>query len=323
MSERHHRVDALPLSGPTAAPFPTALPAPPAMHPSLPRPASHRRRWLPVAVAILLPLAWVAASGNAAASGTASGKAKSPSSSAQRLLEASDRVRNPSTSFSLTTTLVEYRKGKQSDSATVTVYSHLDEARAQYRSLVRYVAPAREVGKLTLKSGKDLWFYDPASQASIRISPQQRLLGQASNGDVISANFAADYTARFEANESVQDGDRKTRKSVRLHLGARTSEATYHHVRLWLDAGNNHPIKAQFHADSGRLLKTVYYRRYQHQLGGLRPTEQVIIDALEPGWITVMRYSNFVERAIPAAWLQRDYLPQFKPEAAGTAPSDR
>jgi len=238
---------------------------------------------------------------------------------AQRRLEASDNIRNPSTSFSITTSLVEYRNGKQSNSATVVVYSRLEPGKAQYRSLVRYVAPLRDAGKLTLKSGKDIWFHDPASRASVRVSPQQRVLGQASNGDVVSANFAADYQARKEGHETVQDGDRKARRSVRLHLRAKTQEAAYHNVRLWLDESSNQPIKAQFHTETGRLLKTIYYRRYQQQLGARRPTEEVIIDGLEPSWITVMRYSDFVQRDIPAAWMQRDYLPHFRPDTGPSA----
>ena len=45
-----------------------------------------------------------------------------------------------------------------------------------------------------------------------------------------------------------------------------------------------------------------------------RPTETVIIDGLEPDWVTVMRYTDWVQREVPEAWLQRDYLPRFKPE---------
>ena len=37
------------------------------------------------------------------------------------------------------------------------------------------------------------------------------------------------------------------------------------------------------------------------------------IDGLDPGWVTVMRYSDWVQREVPDAWLQREYLPQFKP----------
>jgi len=238
---------------------------------------------------------------------------------AQRRLEASDRIRNPATSFSITTSLAEYRNGKHASSATVVVYSRLEPGTSQYRSLVRYVAPLRDAGKLTLKSGKDIWLHDPASRASVRVSPQQRLLGQASNGDVLSANFSADYQATKEGHETVQDGNRKARQSVRLHLRAKTEEAAYHHVRLWLDETSDQPIKAQFHAETGRLLKTIYYRRYQQQLGTQRPTEAVIIDGLEPSWITVMRYSDFSRRDIPAAWMQRDYLPHFRPDSGPSA----
>lgn len=63
-----------------------------------------------------------------------------------------------------------------------------------------------------LKSGNDLWFFDPSSKASIRLSPQQRLLGQAANGDVVTVNLAKDYQAQLEAEESVLDGDRQSRR---------------------------------------------------------------------------------------------------------------
>ena len=46
----------------------------------------------------------------------------------------------------------------------------------------------------------------------------------------------------------------------------------------------------------GHLLKTAYYRKYQPQLGTERPTETVIIDGLEPDWVTVMRFSSWKRR---------------------------
>jgi hypothetical protein len=48
--------------------------------------------------------------------------------------------------------------------------------------------------------------------------------------------------------------------------------------------------------------------------GTERPTETVIIDGLDPSWVTVMRYSQWERRQVPQAWLQRDYLPRFRPE---------
>ncbi len=234
--------------------------------------------------------------------------------SAQQILAASDAIRNPGRPFSLTVTLVEYRGGTESDSNTLTVYSKADPASGQYRSLIRFVAPARDAGKLMLKSGNDLWFHDPSSQASIRISPQQRLLGQASNGDVVTVNLAKDYEAKLAGEEDVADGDRKTRHCYKLDLAAVAPDVTYHRIEMWVDAGNSRPVKGRFYSESGRLLKTAYYRRYQEQLGVERPTETVIIDGLDPSRVTVMRYTGYAWREIPEEWLQRDYLPRFRPD---------
>jgi hypothetical protein len=200
------------------------------------------------------------------------------------------------------------------DSSTLNVYSKADAKSGQFRSLIRFAAPARDANKLMLKSGNDLWFFDPSSKASIRLSPQQRLLGQAANGDVVTVNLAIDYRAELAGEEPVQDGDRQSRRCHKLALSAAAPDVTYHRIEMWLDAVSHRPVKARFYAESGQLLKTAYYRRYQPQLGIERPTETVIIDGLDPGWVTVMRFSDYAWRDVPEAWLQRDYLPRFRPE---------
>ena len=230
------------------------------------------------------------------------------------ILAASDAVRNPARPFAVTVTLLEYRNQKQTDSNTLNVYSKADAASGQYRSLIRFAAPQRDVNKLMLKNGNDLWFFDPASQASIRLSPQQRLLGQASNGDVVTVNLAKDYKAELQGEEDVTDGERVVRRCHKLELAAATPDVAYHRVEMWVDTASSRPVKARFFAESGHLLKTAYYRKFQPQLGRERPTEVVIIDGLDPGWVTVMRYADYAWREVPDAWLQRDYLPRFKPE---------
>ena len=236
------------------------------------------------------------------------------SPSAQEILAASDAVRNPDHPFGLTNTLIEYRNGKQTDASTLAIYSKADQRNGQFRSLIRFVAPARDANKLMLYSGQDLWFYDPANKASIRLSPQQRLLGQASNGDVVTVNLAKDYQATQAGEEDMQDGERKTRRYYKLTLAALTPDVSYHNIEIWIATDNKQPVKARFYAESGKLLKTAYFRRFQKQLGQIRPTETVIIDGLDSSWVTVMRFSDWVQRDVPDAWLQRDYLPRFKPE---------
>lgn len=230
----------------------------------------------------------------------------------QEVLAASDLVRNPDFSFGITNTLVEYRDGVQTDSSTLALYSKADPQSGRFRSLIRYLAPVRDANKLILFAGKELWFYDPASKSSIRMSPQQRLLGQASNGDVVTVNFAKDYRAVSAVAEDALDGERQSRHCTLLGLEQSNPDATYARIEMWIETASNRPVKARFYSDSGKLLKSAYYRHYQDQLGRMRPTETVIIDGLDPKWVTVMRFSDWVRREVPEAWLQRDYLPRFQ-----------
>ncbi|MDF0604968.1 outer membrane lipoprotein-sorting protein [Neisseriaceae bacterium TC5R-5] len=233
---------------------------------------------------------------------------------AQAILAKSDAVRNPGGSFSLQVNLVSYKVGKQNEASALTLYSRADPKSGQFRSLLRFVSPSRDAGKLTLKNGRDLWVFDPASQASVPISPQQRLLGQAANGDVVTVNWALDYRASLVGQEQITDGDRQPRDTYKLSLSARGVEQTYHKIDLWVDKDGYRSRKAQFYTESGSLLKTVYYRGYKQALDRDRPTETVIIDGLNPQWVTVMRKSQFAWRDVPEAWLQRDYLPRFRAE---------
>jgi hypothetical protein len=233
---------------------------------------------------------------------------------AQAILAASDAVRNPNRPFSVAVTLIEYRQRKQTEANTLQVYSKAERSGGQYRTLIRFVDPPRDANKLLLKSGNDLWFYDPSSQASIRLSPQQRLLGQAANGDVVTVDLAKDYRAEWLADEEITDGERVARKTHKLRLKAQAADVTYEQVEIWIEIGTARPVKALFYAESGRLLKTAYYRKMLPALGRDRPTEVVIIDGLDPSWVTIMRYSDYAWREVPDAWLQRDYLPRFKPE---------
>ena len=233
---------------------------------------------------------------------------------AQSILAASDAVRNPARPFGVVVTLIEYRNRKQTEGNTLEIYSKADKTGGQYRTLIRFVEPPRDVNKLMLKSGNDLWFFDPSSKASIRLSPQQRLLGQAANGDVVTVDLAKDYKAELLGEEEVTDGERVRRKCYKLRLVALSPDVTYHQIDVWIETQSSRPVKSLFYAESGRLLKTAYYRKFQPQLGAERPSEVVIIDGLDPNWVTVMRYSDYAWRDVPDAWLQRDYLPRFKPE---------
>ncbi|WP_299442904.1 outer membrane lipoprotein-sorting protein [uncultured Rhodospira sp.] len=231
---------------------------------------------------------------------------------AEGILEAADVIRNPQMAFAVDVDLIAYEDGRQTDSTRVTTFSRKDNRDGQFLTLVHINEPVRDEGKLLLRDGNILWFYDPASKASVRMSPRQRLLGNASNGDVITANFALDYTVSLEGEEDVVDGDRQTRPAYRLRLVSQSDITPYQEILLWVDRNNSRPLKGQFFSRSGRLLKVAWYRGWKPVLGETRPTEVVIADGFDPSQVTVMRMSNYRPEDLPLSWFSNSWLPRFR-----------
>jgi outer membrane lipoprotein-sorting protein len=242
-----------------------------------------------------------------------SGLAAAPPSAAD-IIAATDKVRSPQGAYRVTVGLVEYANGRARDKVDLAVHAKLYPDTHRFKNLVCYQAPPRDTGKLVLLNGSNMWFYDPASKASIRISPQQRLMGQASDGDVVTVNLELDYVPKLIGEDKIQDADHQEQAVWHLDLTAATNEAMYNHVEYWITKGTYRPVKGKFYSDSGRLLKIAYYRKYEEHLGGARPTETIIIDAVDPSLVTKMTYSAFAPEDIKDVWFQRDYLPRFKDE---------
>ena len=240
------------------------------------------------------------------------GAAASPS--AEEVISGSDAVRNPGIPFESKLDLVEYVDGVPHNTTTLRLYSKIDSSTGQFRNLVQYEEPPRDIAKAVLLNGSVMWFYDPAARSSVRISPQQRLLGQAAQGDVVTVNLALDYKARLVGpaeGETLTDADRQTRTCWHVELQPANDSAIYGKVDYWVEQGTYRPVKGKFYSDSGRLLKIAYYHKYSERLGAQRPTETILIDAVNSKLVTTLNTSQDKPREIPDSWYQRDYLPRI------------
>jgi outer membrane lipoprotein-sorting protein len=231
---------------------------------------------------------------------------------ATEIVAASDKVRNPHEPFRSTITFTEYISGRERDHDTLVVFSKEDSATRQFRNLVQYVEPARDAGKRVLLDGRSLWFFDPASKTSVRISPQQRLIGQAAVGDVLTVNLVVDYNASLLGTEKITDAARTERQCWHLELKAANDRAVYNRVEYWVEQNSFYPIKGKLYSDSGRLLKIVYFRNFTQRLGAVRPTEEIIIDAVDTALATTATFGDNGFQDVPDVWFQRDYLPRLQ-----------
>lgn len=229
---------------------------------------------------------------------------------AEVILKATDDMRNPGRPTSMVSTLTEFRDGAKQQETVLTIFSKPDGATGGFRTLVRFEMPARDHGKLMLSDGDQYWFFDPASQASVRLSPQQRLMGQASDGDVMLSNYGTDYAGILSGEEQIGDAEGNKRNCWKLILAPHSSRALYAKIELWVEKETLHPMKARFYADSGRLLKTLFYRNFAMELGKVRPTQVLIVDGVDTQLVTRIDLSNWQSREIPDSWFDVSFLPR-------------
>ena len=213
-------------------------------------------------------------------------------------LDAVDRVRFPSDSFEVRVTITSTAPGRDPEVREYQVLSKGNE-----NTLVITTAPASERGQVLLMRGRDLWVYSPRLSQPVRLPLSQRLTGQVANGDLARANFSGDYNARVLRDETLQK-----RKYAVLELNAIDGSVTYSRVLLWVDRVGNQPLKAEFYALSGRLLKTAQYLNYAKLDNTVRPTQLVMEDALKKGEVSVLRYSQMSAKELPDRVFTKQYM---------------
>jgi len=225
----------------------------------------------------------------------------------------SDKIRNPSDSFYQKSLITEFQNAKKVDSMLISIYSK-KASDGQFKTLVKILKPKKDREKLMLREGNSMWMYDPNSKAIAQISPQQRLMGQSSTADVMSANFALDYNLKLEGVETIKGGNKKMIECYKIAMTAMSSDVSYPTVEYWVAKENFYPIHAKFYSDNGELLKKSYYRKFQEILGAVRPTEVLIFDGVDTNKATKLSFSDFAEKEILDFWFSKEYLPKFREE---------
>ncbi len=150
-------------------------------------------------------------------------------------------------------------------------------------SFTEYLSPARDRGTKMLKLDNQLWIYSPATDRIIQISGS--LLRQSVMGSDLSYEDMMDdrkltdvYDAVIEGNEVI-DG----RNTIVLKLTATVTDIAYYTQRLWVDTGWYIPLKEEFYAKSGQLLKRTTLSEVKKIEGRWFPTKVVYKDMLKQG----------------------------------------
>lgn len=212
---------------------------------------------------------------------------------ADQILSNVDRTRNGWSSFSVDVQINNYKNEKPVNETAYQVF-----IKGTDRTLVKFMS-AGDKGKSLLMLDEGMWLYLPSASRPVRVTPLQRLSGNANNGDIAQTNLTANYTAKVAGEES---------GSWVIDLTAKRKTATYQNVRLWVSQKDMTPLKAEFRLTSGKPVKRVEYVAYDTYGSQKMVRKQVMYDLLRNEQKTIVEYRNYAQKDLADKMFNRNSM---------------
>ncbi len=189
----------------------------------------------------------------------------------QILRKADALVTFPDTDFSAMYSFVQEIPGQGTSSKKAMVFRR-DKDNTY---LIVIVEPEEDRGKGYLKSGDNLWYYDPVSRRFTFTSAKDRFQNMnARNSDFTRSNLAGDY--RVVGSQRAKLG---IYDCWLLDLEATSDDITFPRMKIWI-SDDGLVRKTEDYSYSGQHLRTVAFPQYQQLDGRYIPTTVVIVDEL-------------------------------------------
>lgn len=224
------------------------------------------------------------------------------------LLKATDKFRMSADNLQVETQInVLNADGSPDKERRYTVF-----AQTGRRSLVLMQSPA-EKGQKVLMLGDDFWLLMPNSQRPLRITPMQKLLGDASTGDVATMSWADDYNGKLVGQEPCEEAGAAAQQTcLHLSLNAHRKGVTYQRIELWIGKTRHEPVRADLYVLSDKLAKQARFVMDKPSAPTM-VTEMVLADQVSNHKTTHVRYLSRKERQVPPEWLNPMFLVRNTP----------
>lgn len=171
------------------------------------------------------------------------------------------------------------------------------------QSIVETVKPDRSRGRKLLMVDNDLWFFSPDIKRPVRVTLSQKLTGEIANGDLAATQYANDYQAEILGKEKVGE-----RECYKLGLKAKRKGTTYAALHYWVTTNTFEPVKTDYLAKSGKLMKSGYFLKFDSFQGHPRVSQIRIEDALRRKNASVLVYSNRKRIEVSAATFSKESM---------------
>ena len=204
---------------------------------------------------------------------------------APQILELADAPKNAFPEAVLHARVVVTENGAPQVPAEFDLYK-----KGEDRGLVVFTA-GKQKGRKILTVGERFWILVPGASHPIAVTPNQRLMGGASLGDVAKLQFSKEFDAVLEpAAETVAGLSCDV-----LDLKAKSAASSYGSGRLWTDREQHLARKAVLNLVSGKPAKEILFDRYGKENGKTVLLSMSIRDLLAgpSGPVTRLEYSNY------------------------------
>lgn len=221
------------------------------------------------------------------------------SQSAEEILVKSDKSRTFASESKVHIVIEEFEDNKLVSTELMDVYNN-----GQKKSLVKLTS---RKDQLVLMVDDNMWIYFPKTRKPMRITPFQRLMGQASNGDIANLSYSEDYSSKILREERYLEKD-----CYVLELIAKSKASTYRKIHYWIEKKNYLPVKADYFMISGKHFKTAFFEDYKKVEGHTLVGKMRLFRVGQEENVTVMNFKSYEKKSLANKYFNMNYLRNVK-----------
>ena len=155
--------------------------------------------------------------------------------------------------------------------------------------------PAAVRGQEMLRQGENLWVYLPNLKKPTRLASRESFQGgDFNNADVLRVHYQTDYAATIGATSAIPD-------AWEIELRAKTTDAAYDRIKLWLRRTDFMPVKGEYYSQSGKMLRMAEFSDVKSYGGFKRPSKIVMKNMLAVKRFSVMTVETMNVKVTPPA----------------------
>lgn len=217
-----------------------------------------------------------------------------------QLLKNLDELNTFETDLSCIYTIVSTKPGEEKSVMEIQVFRRDPEDQFLYLIL----KPDADKGQGFMKSGDNMWAYDPSSRKFSHFSMKENVGDSDSrNNDFEDTSLSEDYTI-----VDTEEGQVGKLKTWVLTLEAKHDEVATPKMKIWIRKDNNLHVKIEEYSLSNRLVRTQLIPKWIKIGNRFIPSKMLSVDNLKKGEKTQVTIKDPSLAAIPDDVFTKAYL---------------